>query len=87
MPDYPRCFTCGHMLGHIDDACPVCLPNFRANRLAQEPANHARFWRDMAASYRRAGREQAALNAENNARKWESPDHWFKLAVNICRPR
>jgi len=24
----PRCYVCGYLLGHIDDACPRCLPGF-----------------------------------------------------------
>ena len=39
----PRCYHCGYLLGHIDDACPICLPYFgRRNPLGPDPINRQR---------------------------------------------
>ena len=31
----PTCNLCGHALGHIDQACPNCLPNFYTSQNAE----------------------------------------------------
>jgi len=39
----PRCYNCGQLLGHTDDACPVCLPNFyQSLTLGLDPINRQR---------------------------------------------
>lgn len=59
----PKCYHCGTPLGHIDDPCPRCLPNFDLSTQAvAEKAMEADYYRNMEIDHLKA--ENAALQAK-----------------------
>ena len=70
MSDKICCAVCGTDLGHIDDPCPICLPNFPNPAPKKYKANF--LWPHLPDSIEQAGYEFAnALTEEYRSMCWD----------------
>jgi hypothetical protein len=59
----PRCYHCGYLLGHIDAAYPICLPNFYGKHYTNQPTTDAECWRVLKKLLKTAWRLHAAADS------------------------